>query len=110
MEAGGVNLSPQETIVVTTALIGAAGNGYLFVAAVHDGHRGLYHAAAVAFFIFSLVAGVFFWRAMSAGQPVAGFVHGVSPRPWGLRRPSLFVSVLTHLRKESQASDNRRKT
>jgi hypothetical protein len=64
MEPGGVNLSPQETIVVTTALIGAMGNGYLFVAAVHDGHRGLYHAAAVAFFIFSLVAGVFFWRAM----------------------------------------------
>jgi hypothetical protein len=64
MEAGGVNLSPQETIVVTTALIGAAGNGYLFVAAVHDGHRGLYRAAAVAFFVFSLVAAVFFLRAL----------------------------------------------
>jgi len=40
------------------------GNAYLFVAAVHDGHRGLYYAAAVAFFIFSLVAAVFFVRAI----------------------------------------------
>jgi hypothetical protein len=45
-------------------LIGAIGNAYLFVAAVHDGHRGLYHAAGVAFFIFSLVAAVFFLRAL----------------------------------------------
>jgi hypothetical protein len=44
-------------------LIGAMGNAYLFGAAVHDGHRGLYRAAAVAFFIFSLVAAVFFLRA-----------------------------------------------
>jgi hypothetical protein len=64
MEAGGMNLSLQDTVVITTALIGAMGNGYLFVAAVHDGHRGLYRAAAVAFFIFSLVAAVFFLRAL----------------------------------------------
>jgi hypothetical protein len=64
MEACGVNLSLQDTVVITTALIGAMGNGYLFVAAVHDGHRGLYRSAAAAFFVFSLVAGVFFWRAM----------------------------------------------
>jgi hypothetical protein len=35
-----------------------------FVAAVHDGHRDLYRAAAVAFFVFSLVAAVFFLRAL----------------------------------------------
>jgi hypothetical protein len=55
-----VNLSLQDTVVITTALIGAMGNAYLFVVAVHDGHRGLYRAAGVAFFIFSLVAAVFF--------------------------------------------------
>jgi hypothetical protein len=59
-----VNLSLQDAVVITTALICAIGNGYLFVAAVHDGHRGLYYATAVAFFIFSLVAAVFFVRAM----------------------------------------------
>jgi hypothetical protein len=64
MEACGVNLTPQETILISTALISAAGNGHLFIAAVHDGHRGLYRAAAVAFFIFSLVAAVFFLRAV----------------------------------------------
>jgi hypothetical protein len=59
-----VNLSAQDLIVISTALIGAMGNGYLFVVAVHDGHRGLYRAAGVAFFIFSLVAAVFFLRAL----------------------------------------------
>lgn len=58
MEGGAMNLTTQETLVITTALIGAAGNGYLFVAAVHDGHRGLYRAASGAFFIFSRVAAV----------------------------------------------------
>jgi hypothetical protein len=60
----GVNLSPQETIVITTALIAAAGNGYLVVAAVHDGQRGTDRAASVAFFVFSLVAAMFFLRAL----------------------------------------------
>jgi hypothetical protein len=58
-----VNLTLQDTVVITTALIGAMGNAYLFVAAVQDGHRGLYRAAGVAFFIFSLAA-VFFLRAL----------------------------------------------
>jgi hypothetical protein len=31
---------------------------------VYDGHRGLYRAAGVAFFIFSLVAAVFILRAL----------------------------------------------
>jgi hypothetical protein len=61
---GGMNLTPQETIVITTALIGAAGSAYLLVAAVHDGQRGTDRAAAVAFFVFSLVAAVFFLRAL----------------------------------------------
>jgi hypothetical protein len=42
-----VNLSAQDLIVISTALVGAIGNAYLFVAAVHDGHRTLYGAAAV---------------------------------------------------------------
>jgi hypothetical protein len=54
MEAGGVNLSAQDLVVISTALVCAIGNAYLFVAAVHDGHRGLYRAAGVAFFVFSL--------------------------------------------------------
>ena len=59
-----MNLSAQDLIVIPTALIGAIGNAYLFVAAVHDDHRGLYRAAGVAFFIFSLVAAVFFVRSL----------------------------------------------
>jgi hypothetical protein len=43
-----VNLSAQDLIVISTALVGAIGNAYLFVAAVHDGHRGLYRAAREA--------------------------------------------------------------
>jgi membrane-bound metal-dependent hydrolase YbcI (DUF457 family) len=64
MEVGGVSLSAQDLLVISIALICAIGNAYLFVAAVHDGHRGLYCSAAVAFFVFSLVAAVFFVRAM----------------------------------------------
>jgi hypothetical protein len=59
-----VNLSLQDTVVISTALVGAIGNAYLFVAAVHDGHRGLQGAAAAAFFVFCLVAAVFFLRAL----------------------------------------------
>lgn len=59
-----MNLSLEDTVVITTALIGAMGNGYLFVAAVLDGHRALYRAAAVAFFVFVLVTAVFFLRAL----------------------------------------------
>jgi hypothetical protein len=63
MEVGGVSLSAQD-LVVSTALICAIGNAYLFVAAVHDGHRALYRSAAVAFFGFVLVAAVYFLRAV----------------------------------------------
>jgi hypothetical protein len=59
-----VNLSAQDLIVISTALVGAIGNAYLFLAAVHDDHRGLYRAAGVAFFGFVLVAAVFFLRAL----------------------------------------------
>ena len=59
-----MTLSAQDLIVISTALVGAIGNAYLFVAAVHDGHRSLYRAAGVAFFVFSLVAAVFFVRAL----------------------------------------------
>ena len=59
-----MNLSSQDLIVISTALICAIGNAYLFVAAVHDDHRSLYRAAGVAFFIFSLVAAVFILRAL----------------------------------------------
>ena len=59
-----MNVSAQDLVVISTALVGAIGNAYLFVAAVHDGHRGLYRAAAVAFFVFVLVAAVFYLRAL----------------------------------------------
>jgi hypothetical protein len=59
-----VNLSAQDLIVISVAFVGAIGNVYFFVAAVQDGHRALYRSAAVAFFIFSLVAAVFFLRAV----------------------------------------------
>ena len=59
-----MDLSAQDLVVISTALVGAIGNAYLFVAAVHDGQRGLYRAAGVAFFGFVLVAAVFFLRAL----------------------------------------------
>ena len=59
-----MNLSAQNLIVISTALVGAIGNAYLFVAAMHDEHRALYRSAAVAFFGFVLVAAVFFLRAL----------------------------------------------
>jgi hypothetical protein len=58
-----MSLSAQDTVVISTALVAAIGNAYLFVAAVHDGHRGLQGASAVALFVFMLVAAVFFLRA-----------------------------------------------
>jgi hypothetical protein len=64
MGAGGVNPSAQDLIVISTALICAIGNAYLFVEAVHDDHRALYRSAAVAFFVFVLVAAVFLLRAL----------------------------------------------
>jgi hypothetical protein len=65
--SGGLRREPLRTrpFVISTALICAIGNAYLFVAAVHDGHRALYRAMAVAFFVFVLVVAVFFLRALS---------------------------------------------
>jgi membrane-bound metal-dependent hydrolase YbcI (DUF457 family) len=57
-----MNLSAQELIIISAALIAAAGNCYFFVAAALDGHRGAVQTAVAAFFILSLVAAVFFWR------------------------------------------------
>jgi hypothetical protein len=59
-----VNFSAQDLIVISTAFVGAIGNAYLFVAAVHDGHRTLQGAAAATFFVFVLVAAVFCLRAL----------------------------------------------
>ena len=59
-----MSLSAQDLIVISTALLCATGNGYLFVAAVHDDHRALYRAAGVAFLVFVLVAAVFFLRTL----------------------------------------------
>jgi hypothetical protein len=64
VEACGVSLSAQNLIIVSTAVICAIGNGYLFVAAVYDGHRALYRAAGVAFLVFVLVAAVCFLRTL----------------------------------------------
>lgn len=59
-----MNFSSEDLIVISTALICAVGNAYLFVAAVHDDHRSLYRAAGVAFFVFALVGAVFLLRAL----------------------------------------------
>ena len=59
-----MNLSAQDTVVISVSLVAAIGNAYLFVAAVHDGHRGLYRASAVTLFGFMLVAAVFFLRTL----------------------------------------------
>jgi len=64
MEACGVNLSAQDLVVISTALVAAIGNAYLFVVAVRDGHRGLQGASAMALFGFMLVAAVFLLGAL----------------------------------------------
>ena len=59
-----MNLSLQDIIVMTVALIAAIGNAYFYIVGVLDQDRRLSRSAAVAFFGFTLVGAVFFLRAL----------------------------------------------
>jgi hypothetical protein len=52
----GVNFSAQDFIVISAALIGVMYGAWLFVAAVHHGHRPVRVAAAIVSFGFGLAA------------------------------------------------------
>jgi Na+/melibiose symporter-like transporter len=56
----------QDFLVLAVALVTAAGCAYYYVVAVLDEHRALSRSAALAFFVFSLVAAVFFMRILRA--------------------------------------------
>ncbi len=59
-----MNLTPQEILVIATALIATAVSSYIYVMGVLDKDRMLSRSAAAAFFVFGIVAVVFFWRAI----------------------------------------------
>lgn len=54
----------RDLLLFAVALIAVVASGYYYVAAVLDGDRPLSRAAAVGFFIFAVVAVVFFWRVL----------------------------------------------
>jgi hypothetical protein len=63
---GGVGVRTQDFLVLAVALVTAVGCAYYYVVAVLDEHRALSRSAALAFFLFSLVAAVFFFRILQA--------------------------------------------
>lgn len=54
----------QDLLVLVVAIVAAAGCAYYYIAAVLDEHRALSRSAALAFFLFSLVIAVLFWRVL----------------------------------------------
>jgi len=54
----------QDLLYLAIAIVAAAGCAYYYVVAVLDGQRALSRSAALAFFVFSVVAAVFFLRAL----------------------------------------------
>jgi hypothetical protein len=59
-----VNLSTQDLILISTALVATAVNAVFFVGGVLDGDRRLSRAAAAAFLVFGVAAAVFFLGAV----------------------------------------------
>ena len=61
-EGGGVSVRTQDFILLALAIVTAVGCAYYYIVAVLDEHRALSRSAALAFFLFSVVAAVFFRR------------------------------------------------
>jgi hypothetical protein len=61
-EGGGVSVRTQDFLVLAVAIVAAAGCAYYYVVAVLDQHRALSRSAALAFFVFNVVAAVFLLR------------------------------------------------
>ena len=52
----------QDFILLAFAIVTALGCAYFYIVAVLDEHRALSRSAALAFFLFSVMAAVFFRR------------------------------------------------
>ncbi len=52
----------QDFILLAVAIVTALGCAYYYIVAALDEHRALSRSAALAFFLFSVVAAVFFRR------------------------------------------------
>jgi hypothetical protein len=52
----------QDFILLAVAIVTALGCAYFYIVAVLDEHRALSRSAALAFFLFSVMAAVFFRR------------------------------------------------
>jgi len=59
-----VSVRTQDLLVLAVAAVAAVGCAYYYIVAVLDGHRALSRSAALAFFVFSVVAAVFFMRSL----------------------------------------------
>jgi hypothetical protein len=57
-----VGVRTQNFIVLVVAIVTAVGCACFYVVAMLDEHRALSRSAAIAFFLFSVVAAVFFRR------------------------------------------------
>jgi hypothetical protein len=62
LKGGGVGVRTQDFILLAVAIVTALGCAYYYVVAVLDEHRALSRSAALAFFLFSVMAAVFFKR------------------------------------------------
>ncbi len=62
LKGGGVGVRTQDFILLALAIVTAVGCAYYYIVAVLDEHRALSRSAALAFFLFSVVAAVFFRR------------------------------------------------
>ncbi len=52
----------QDLILLAVAILTALACAYYYIVAVLDEHRALSRSAALAFFLFSIVAAIFFKR------------------------------------------------
>jgi hypothetical protein len=57
-----VSFSTQDFLGLAVAIVAAVGCAYYYVVAVLDEHRALSRSAALAFFLFNVVAAVFLMR------------------------------------------------
>jgi len=57
-----VGVRTQDFILLAFAIVTALGCAYFYIVAVLDEHRALSRSAALAFFLFSVMAAVFFRR------------------------------------------------
>jgi hypothetical protein len=62
VEGGGVSTTYWDVVIVAGAVFAALVGGWYYVAAVIDRDRTLARLAAGAFFLFTIMAVLYFWR------------------------------------------------